>query len=56
MKEHDGVLLKDGREGTIVAVFENGEAFMVEIADEQGREIDMPVVKPDDIEKVTYVA
>lgn len=56
MKECDVVLMKDGREGTVVAVFENGEAFMIEIADEQGRMLEMPVVKSKDIEKVIYVA
>lgn len=55
-KELDVVLLKDGREATIVHTFDGGSAFMAEVADEKGRTIDMPVVLPDDIVRITYTA
>lgn len=54
MKEHDVVLMKDGREGTIIHVFEGGKAYMIEICDDKGRAIDTPIVEPDGIEKVTW--
>lgn len=56
MKTLDVVLLKDGRTATILEVFDNGKAFMVEIADSEGRAIDLPVVEKGEIEKITYHA
>lgn len=54
MKEHDVVLLKDGREVTILCVFEGGEAFMIEVSDEKGRAIDTPIVEAKDIKEITW--
>ena len=52
----DVVLTVDGKEGTIVEVFENGKAFMLEIADNKGRTLDTPIIRKEDIEKITYIA
>lgn len=56
VKELDVVKLKDGREGTVLEVFEKGKAFMIEIADDKGYTIDTPIIQIDEIEKITYVA
>ena len=56
IKELDAVLLNDGREGTVLETHEDGRVFMIEICDEEGRTIDMPFVKVEDISKVTYRA
>ena len=50
----DVVRLKDGRTGTVVEVFK--DAYMVEIADSNGKTIGITIVKPEDIEAITYVA
>ena len=50
----DVVRLKDGRTGTVVEVFE--DAYMVEVTDAKGKTIAAPIVKPEDIEAITYVA
>lgn len=52
MKELDVVLLKDGREATILEDY--GDEYMVEIADERGRTIDTPLVAKDDLKKVIW--
>ena len=36
IKELDAVLLKDGREGTVLEIYEHGNVFMVEICDGEG--------------------
>lgn len=56
IKELDAVLLNDGREGTVLEIYEDGTVFMIEICDEEGRTIDIPFVKEEDISKVTYHA
>jgi len=56
MKDLDVVLLKDGRKATILEVFKDGEAYMVEVADKKGRALDMPIVTPDQIEKVIFIS
>lgn len=55
-KEFDVVRLKDGRTATVLEVFNAGEAYLVEVADENGKMLDMPTVAPDDIEKVVWTA
>lgn len=54
VKELDVVRLKDGRAATILEVFEDGAAYLVEIADEKGEALDMPFVGSDDIEKALW--
>ncbi len=54
MKELDVVKLKDGKEATILDVYDGGTAFLVEIADEDGKTLDMPTVKAEEIEKVIW--
>lgn len=56
VKVFDVVLLKDGRQGTILEVYEQGKAYLIEIADEQGRTLDLPTIQKNEIEKVVYVA
>ncbi len=48
----DVVQLKDGRSGTVVEVF--SDAFMVEIADEDGVMQDLPIVKEQDVVRVIW--
>lgn len=54
VKELDAVLLKDGREGTVLESYEHGTVFMVEICDDEGRTLDMPFIKKEDISKILY--
>lgn len=51
--ELDVVKLKNGESGTVLEIF-NENAFMIEISDEKGQTISMPVVKADDIAEITY--
>lgn len=37
MKELDIVLLNDGRQGTILEVYEHGKAYLLEITDDMGK-------------------
>ena len=54
ISELDVVKLKDGRSGTVLEVLEAGEIFLVEIVDGRGRTQEMPTVKADEIEQVTW--
>lgn len=54
VKELDVVQLKDGRTATVLEVFKSGEAYLVEVTDEQGKTLDMPTVVHDDIERVVW--
>lgn len=56
MKELDVVRLKDGRQGTILEVYECGKAYLVEIADGMGKTIDTPTVEREDIQELVYTA
>lgn len=50
----DGVRLKDGREGTVLDLYEEGTVLMLEICDDKGRTMDMPFVRKEDVTEVTY--
>lgn len=50
----DGVRLKDGREGTVLDLYEEGVVLMLEICDDKGRTLDMPFVRKEDVSEVTY--
>lgn len=54
ISQYDCVRLKDGREGTVIEIFDRDPAYMVEICDEEGRTLDMPIVSAGEIEDVTY--
>lgn len=54
IKELDGVKLKDGREGTVLDIYENGTVYMVEICDRDGRTVDLPFLREEDIDSVIY--
>jgi len=54
IKELDVVELKDGREGTILQVYDAGKYFLIEIADDKGITIELPTISIDDIQKITY--
>ncbi len=54
VKELDVIILKDGREATVLEVFDKGEAYMVEITDAQEETLDTPIITDDDIEKIIY--
>jgi hypothetical protein len=56
VKQLDVVLLKDGREATVLEVFKEGTAYMVEVTDDQGIALEIPIIAEDDIEKITYHA
>ncbi len=51
IKQFDSVLLKDGREGTVTDVFNDGQLFYVDIGDAPGKYENIDV-KLKDIEKV----
>lgn len=55
-KELDVVQLKDGRIGTILDLYDDGNVFYIEFADEFGQTIEMDFFHLEDIEKITYVA
>ncbi len=50
----DVVLLKDGRVGTVVEIFGDGEAFVIDITDDSKDEMNTPIVKMEEIEKIIY--
>lgn len=56
MKELDVILLKDGREATILEIYADGAEYLVEIADKRGKTLDTPIVKKSEIIKILYVA
>ena len=56
IKQFDGIRLKDGREATVLDLYEGGTVFLVEVCDDQGRTLDLPFVKEEEIDKVTYRA
>lgn len=55
-KELDVVLLKDGRTGTILEQYKQDNTFLVEIADSNGKTIETPLIKLNEIETIIYVA
>lgn len=54
MKELDVVELKDGRKATILEVYDAGKAFLVEIVDDDGKTLEMPVIKKEDIAQTIW--
>lgn len=56
INELDVVRLKDGRKGTVLEIYDGGKSFLVEFTDEYGRTVDMPIVYPEQIEKVVFNA
>lgn len=53
-KELDVIETKDGRRGTILEVYDAGAAFLVEIADQDGKTLCIPVIKAEDIAGVVW--
>jgi Domain of unknown function (DUF4926) len=53
---HDFVEFPDGKQGTIVDVYPERETFVVEIADENGRTLDLVPVHRRDLTLVARVA
>ena len=56
INELDVVRLKDGREGTVVHIYSGGQAYCVEIADDQGQTLDLVDAEKSDIVEVTWKA
>lgn len=56
LKELDVVRLYDGRTGTILEVFKNGAAFLVEITDEGGATLELAAVEAGQIAAVVFSA
>ena len=54
MKELDIVLLNDGRQGTILEVYEHGKAYLLEITDDMGKTIETPTIGKEDIKETVY--
>lgn len=54
INELDVVRLKDGREGTVIDIYENGNVFLLEICNDKGETVCLPFVKKEDITDVTY--
>ncbi len=54
VKALDIIRLTDGRNATVLDVFDNGAAYLVEIADENGKTLDMPFVARDEIREVIW--
>lgn len=54
VKELDVVKLADGREGTILELWKDKKAALLEISDEKGRMIDAPAINLDEIVEITY--
>lgn len=51
VEEHDVVLLKDGREGTVVYIGEDPFGYLIELAEDEGEIIE---VSPDRIERIIW--
>ncbi|AVX21604.1 hypothetical protein SAMN02745885_01647 [Carboxydocella sporoproducens DSM 16521] len=51
VEEHDVVLLKDGREGTVVYVGKDPLGYLVEFPEDEG---EVEEISPDQIERVTW--
>ena len=56
IKELDVIRLKNGYHATILEIFKNGEAYLVEIVDEKGDVLDISFIEPDKIEKVVWIS
>lgn len=56
IKELDVILLKDGKEATVLECYDSDTAFYVEVSGKDGKTTDMLIVKIEDIEKILYVA
>ena len=56
IKELDVIRLKDGRDATVLEVFKDGEAYLIEISDRDGETLDISVVKSCDVEEVIWVS
>lgn len=54
MKELDVVKLKNGRDATILEVFDGGTNFLVEIADDNGKTQDLPTIKAEEIAHIIW--
>ena len=54
VKELDVVELKDGREATVLEVCDEGKAFLVEIVDDDGKTLEMPIIKAEDIVRTIW--
>ena len=54
IKELDVVQMRSGHTATVLAVFNAGEAYLLEIIDEHGKTVDISTVTKSDIEKVLW--
>lgn len=54
IKELDVVQMKDGHTATVLAIFNDGEAYLLEIIDEHGKTVDISTVEKSDIEKILW--
>lgn len=52
--ELDVVLLKDGRKGTVLDLYEGGRVVLLEIADSDGQTLDLPFVPVEEIAEILY--
>ena len=56
VKELDVVCIEDGRTATVLEVFEDGEAYLLEIANSDGKTIETKTVSSDEITSVVWTA
>lgn len=54
MKELDVVKLKNGLEATILEAFSGGKEFLVELVDDSGKTLDLPVIRSEEIAQVIW--
>lgn len=54
IKELDVIQMRDGRTATVLAVFDDGKAYLLEIIDEHGKTVDISTVAKSDIENVLW--
>lgn len=56
IRELDVVALKDGRTATVIEVLSSGEAYLLEVTDDKGKTVEMPIVAESDIERVVWTS
>mgnify|MGYP007129661913 CR=1 FL=1 len=56
INQFDVVLLKNGKEATILEFHKDGRSMLAEIIDKKGQIVDMPVITTDDVVRITYHA
>ena len=56
IKELDVIRLNDGREATVLEIFKDGEAYLIEVSDKDGEALDISVVKSCDVAEIIWAS